>query len=141
MASLTTIRQRLAALINSNVSGITAYPAWPGQYHVPCAIVMSAGNEANMTFGSTATYNLTRYDFELIVLVPLAAGNEEAQKKLDDFTSGTGSKSLWQAISTDRTLGGNASSTFCGTWSAYEEEPLNETIYLTQRLPLTVWAV
>ena len=139
MANVTTIRRNLATQIG-RISGLTAYPAWPGQYHVPAAVVVPIRAEHEQTFGSSETYDLTRYDFEIVVLVPLAAGNEDAQRQLDEFSSNVGSRSVRRAIVTDRTLGGVVSNVFFDGWGSYEEEPLNETIYLTQRLALQVWA-
>ena len=65
---------------------------------------------------------------------------KKAQEDLDGYVSNLGTKSIRVAIAGDRTLAGQAHVVFFEPWSRPDVEPINNSEFLGQRLPIVVWA-
>lgn len=130
------LKDRLATIATAEPAFI-AYDVPASQTVPPCGIVMHVEPEPDQTFGSGA---LTRYDVDVLVLVPQAGDQADAQRKLDSYISSSGGLSVERAIASDRTLGGVAHSTFVLGWRRRQTDEANSAGYLSQRLNLRVWA-
>lgn len=138
MANPRTLRTGLGTRLRT-IAGLTVYERWPNQLNPPCAIVDLVGAEPEQTMGRG---ELTRYDFDLHVLMPLAGGWENAQDRLDPLLATSSTGGLFGAIAADRTLGGAAHTTFVKALPRdYERRIVDENIeILAVTVPVEVWA-
>ena len=136
MASLTALRDELQTRL-ATIAGLNTYDDWPDNFFSPGAIVLPVGSQPEQLLGA-ADYSL--HLFEIVVAVTQAGGLKNAQQLLDAYTSNTGASSVIQALDGDRTLGALADWLTFGPWDRPDEEPINGTPYLGQRLAVRVWA-
>ena len=108
MANPRTLRTGLADRLKT-LTGLNVYERWPGQLNPPCAIVSYTGGEPEQTMGRG---DLTRWDFEVDLLIPLAGGWENAQDRLDPLLATSSTGGVYGALNADRTLGGSVDTVF-----------------------------
>lgn len=134
-----TIRRGLRAALGA-IDGLAVYDDWPNNAQMPCAIPELVGVEHEQTLGASTSHDLAIYRFEAVVAVSLAGGLPNAQEQMDEYMSGTGSKSVRAALAADRTLGGACHSLFFGPWNRPSDEEISGQTYYVQRLPVEAWA-
>ena len=100
MASLADIRQGIASTIESNISGLSAYPNVPESVNLPAVLVVPRSADLAMAFGR----GLDTWQFDLILLVS-RRDDGLAQDDLDPMATGAGISSIRQAIFTNSLIG------------------------------------
>lgn len=101
MASLEAIRDAVKTTIETNITSLHVYDTVPGEANVlPCVVQIpfSADFEVAMGRGSDT------WEIDLLVLVT-TADLDIGQDALDAYVSGSGSRSVRQAIFANRQLG------------------------------------
>ena len=140
MSNPRTIRTALVARLRT-IAGLHAYERWPGQLNPPCIVVDLIDAEPEQAMGAVGA-RLTRYDFDLNIMMPLAGGWENAQDRLDPLLATSSTGGVFGAIAGDRTLGGTVHSTFVkGLPRDYERRVIDESIeVLAATVPIEIWA-
>ena len=135
-----TLRTALATRLKS-IAGLHVYERWPGQLNPPCVVIDLIDAEPEQAMGRTGS-ELTRYDFDLNVMQPLAGGWENAQDRLDPLLATSSTGGVFGAIAADRTLGGNVHTTLVkGLPRDYERRVIDESIeVLAATVNVEVWA-
>ena len=137
MANPRTLRTGLADRLKT-ISGLEVYERWPGQLNPPCAVVDLVAAEPEQTMGRG---DLTRWDFEIDILYPLAGGWENAQDQMDVLLATSSTGGVYGAIHGDRTLGAIAHSTFVKGYRDYGRRVIDENIELLgATIAAEVWA-
>lgn len=128
MASARVVRNALATRLKS-VAGLTVHARMPdfGQLNPPCAVIVPVRSESEQTFGRG---DLTRWEFEVNVLVPAAGGRDPAQDRLDVYTATSSTGGIFGAIAADRTLGGVVDDTFIKSMSEYGDVEIAQDVML-----------
>ena len=128
MASARTIRNALATRLRT-ISGLTVHPRVPdfGQLNPPCAVIQPVRQEPEQVFGRG---DLSRWDFEVMVLTPAAGGRDPAQDRLDAYTATSSTGGIFGAIAADRTLGGTVDDTFIKSISEYGDVEITQDVFL-----------
>lgn len=138
MANPRTLRTGIGNRLRT-VAGLEVYERWPSQLNPPCAIVSLTAGEPEQTMGRG---DLTRWDFDIDLVLSLAGGWENAEDQMDVFLATSSTGGVYGAIAGDRTLGGAAHSTFVKSLpSAYQRMVVDENIEcLSANIKLETWA-
>ena len=138
MATLSAIRAGLAARLLTIQALPIVYERWPGQVNPPCAVIEITDAEPEQTMGRG---DLTRYNVNLHLLMPLAGGWENAQDRLDPLMTTSSTGGVFGAIHADRTLGGAVQATFVRSLPReYERRIIDDNLEcLAATVPLEVW--
>lgn len=128
MASARVIRNALTTRLRS-IDKLTVHPRVPdfGYLNPPCATIMPTRGEPEQTFGRG---DLTKWEFDVTVLVPGAQGRLDAQDQLDKYTATSSTGGIFGAIAADRTLGGVVDTTFFKAMSDYGEVEIAQDVML-----------
>lgn len=139
MANPRTLRTGIATRLRTIAALPIVYERWPNQINAPCAVVDFVAGEPEQTMGRG---NLTRYDFTIDLLMPLAGGWENAQDRLDPLLATSSTGGVFGAIAADRTLGGYSQGTFFKNLpQSYERRVIDENIeLLAATIALEVWS-
>jgi len=100
MASLQEIRDAVKTTLESNVASLSAYDTVPEAVNLPAVVLVPDKASFVMAFDR----GTDSYEFDLAVLVSFGDA-DIAQDSLDDYVTGSGSKSIRQAIFNNKTLG------------------------------------
>lgn len=138
MANPKALRTGLANRLKK-IQGLTVYERWPNQINAPCAIIDFIFAEPEQTMGRG---ELTRYDFDINVLYPLAGGWENAQDQLDPLLATSSTGGVFGAIAGDRKLGGAAHTCMVKRLpGAYDRRVIDEALELLGvTVAVEVWA-
>jgi hypothetical protein len=131
--SISLIRQALATNL-ATISGLRTAAEVPDLPNPPIAVVSLSSVEYDGAFNK----GLTRYNFNITVIVGRAA-EREAQRKLDAYIS-TGASSVKSAVESDSTLGGNAYDCRVVTMSSVGSLNISDTTYLAADFTVAVIA-
>jgi hypothetical protein len=101
MATLGAMRDALKDVIEDNVSTLRVYDAMPDQTDGHCLLVMPDTGDFAKSFGR----GHDEWVFNLYVIIPWQE-TTVVQDKLDQYVSGSGTKSIREVIYNNRTLGG-----------------------------------
>ena len=141
MANPATIRTNLAARLRSisGSPGLTVYDKWPNQIAGLPAIIVGRGEaEPEQTFGRG---DLTKWDWEVHVLVGLQPGYEIAQDTLDPLIATSSTGGVYGALHADRTLGGTVDTLFVKSFGPDEQVEIQEAIaYQGYMASVEIWA-
>lgn len=140
MADLAFIRTRLA--VNAaTIAGLETYAYMPDQVAVGPAGALIIGVDPGDV---VAEYDQTYAGSVLIRLrgrLYLAAvADQEAQARLDEYLSDTGTRSLKSALESDRRLAGAADNVIVRAASGYGEHEVGEARYIGAEVAIEVWA-
>lgn len=120
------------------IGGLEVYNGWPDVVHAPCAIVDYVGDEPEQTMGRG---DLTRFDFNVEVLIPLSAGWSNARSRLGPLLATSSTGGIYGAIAGDRTLGGIAGGTFVKGRSNPERAVIDDGLHVLQAtMRLEIWS-
>lgn len=108
MSSLKQIRAGIKTTLEANIAGLHVYKKLPSSADLlPCVMVMpgALGSQSRVAdFDVAMGRGTDTYNFLLYLFV--AAGDPDiGQEALDDYVTGAGSKSVRQAIFSNKTLG------------------------------------
>ena len=137
MADLSAIRAGLAARLATTSAVRHAYPRWPDQVNVPCAIVMPRDGNWREALNGVPSFV---FEVTLLIAPWQARGLDRAQDALDAYLDDTGSQSVHAAIRGDVTLGGTAHTCDVEGFSEYGSLEVNGTEYIGCKLTVRVWA-
>jgi hypothetical protein len=101
MATLGTIRNALKTTIEDNISTLRVYDTMPDQTEGHCLLVMPDTADFAKAFGR----GTDEWLFNLYVIIPWQE-TTVVQDNLDEYVSGSGTKSVRQVIWNNATLGG-----------------------------------
>jgi len=138
MANPATIRAALATRLRS-INGLTVYSRWPNQVAaLPCAIIGRGAAEPEQTFGRG---DLTKWLWDIHVLVSLAPGYEGAQDRLDPLIATSSTGGIYGALHADRTLGGTVDTLFIRTLGEDDQVEIQESVaYQGYLATVEAWA-
>lgn len=103
MATVEQIRDALVTTIRSNITGVQVYARFEDVIEAP-AIVVSVNPKESADFTGAFARGLDQWNFELHVFANRREGGY-AQKELDQFLTGSGSKSIRQVLYQNPTIG------------------------------------
>lgn len=128
MASVSTIRNALGTRLES-IQGLTIHRRVPdfGKLNPPCAVISPARQEPEQTFGRG---DLSKWEFDVLVMVKGGQGREPAQDALDAYTATSSTGGIFGAIAADRTLGGTVDDTFVKSISEYGDVEITQDVFL-----------
>ena len=126
MANLRVIRNALGDRLAS-INGLTVHRRVPdySQLNVPCVVIGPQRTEPEQTFGRG---DLSRYEFDITVMVKGAQGRDAAQDALDTYTATSSTGGIFGAIAADRTLGGVVDHTFVKSMSDYGDIEVTQDV-------------
>ena len=134
MASITTIRQRIAANLGT-VPGLRTAAEIPDNPSPPIGIV----NLESVEYDGAFNKGLTTYNF-LITLVVGRAAEREMQRKLDAYCDVDGEQSVKLAVESDKTLSGEVYDLRVERGSSIGSITINDQTYLAAEFTVTVYA-
>jgi hypothetical protein len=132
MASVSEIRTAIAQAMGS-INGLRTSAFVPDAPRPPIAVVMPDRIEYDLN----ARRGADRFLFTITVLAS-RADDRAAQQNLDQYL--VGSKSIKDAIESDRTLGGKANTCRVTQMQNYAAIPVGETTYLSAQFVVEVIA-
>lgn len=139
MASVRTVRNAIGTRLET-ISGLTVHRRVPdySKLNLPCAIISPARQEPGQVFGRG---DLSRWEFDVMVLVKGAQGREAAQDALDTYTATSSTGGIFGAIAADRTLGGVVDDTFVKSVSDYGDvEVAQDVMHMGCSVLLELWS-
>lgn len=120
------------------ISGLTVYDRWPNQLNPPCALVGAGEAEPEQALGRG---DLSKWDFDIYVFMPLAGGIDNAQRRMAPLLATSSTGGVYGAIHGDRTLAGKAHSTFVKRIGRPDQVDINDQVsYLGAIIGCEVWA-
>lgn len=134
MTTIENLRDGLADNLRT-IDGLRVSADLPEQVNAPMAVVGLQSVVYNQSFAN----GLVLYNFE-VSLLAARASERWAQKRLDDYTSSSGTDSVKVAIESDKTLGGNAYDVRVTEMGAIGTVSLDDSIYLTATFTVEVYA-
>ncbi len=119
MATLTEIRNALAAQIDALVPGLRTAATVPGTVNPPVAVI-TPNPAALINYLEVMGSGLATWTMRVYIIVGTVS-DRSAQAKLDGFLSPTGEASIPAAVNADPTLGGVVEYAVCTTAQRYGE--------------------
>lgn len=132
--SITAIRTALATNLGT-ISGLRTAAEIPDNPSAPMAVVQLQ----SVNYDGAYQNGLTTYNFTVTVIVGRPA-EREAQRRLDAYSSSTGSDSIKLAVQSDKTLDGNAYDVRVTDMTNIGAVSLGEATYLAADFVVTVYA-
>jgi len=122
------LRERLATII-----GLRVYDHIPDSFQPPAAMVSIDNVDYHQAFrGGDSVYTFT------VSVMVARTDDRTAQKKLDEFLSYSGSRSVREAIETDMTLDGRIQACVVNSGGNIAAVQINEATYLGVEFTVTV---
>lgn len=134
MATINEIRQGIIDNLKT-VYGLRASATVPEQPNPPVAVVELASGAYDTTFGR----GLDSWQFTVTLIVG-RSDNRVAQSQLDEYVASSGTRSVKQAIESNKTLGGHASDVRVTNLNSYGQITLGDTTYSGAEFAVSVWA-
>lgn len=132
MASLTEIRECIAAAITDCVDGINAYARVPTSIAAPAVIVRPVGQQRN-----TMSRGFVTYQFQL-VCAAATADNIHGQDVLDEMLATESEKSITSVFDQADPLGLAETDADASGWSDYGIQQIGDRDYISASIDLTV---
>lgn len=132
--TINNLRSGLAANI-STINGLRVAAEVPDNPSPPIAVIQLQ----TISYDGAMAQGLTTYSFLISVIVGRSA-EREAQRRLDNFASSSGSSSIKLAVQSDKTLGGAAYDVRVSEMTNIGAVLLGEATYLAADFVVTVYA-
>lgn len=135
MADIAALRDGAANTL-STISGLNTYAYVPGSPTPDAAVV----GPVDVSYEDTFEREANEYTFSVWVVVAHTS-DRDAQRRIDDYLSLTGPKSVYAAINADRTLGGAVSDCHVLSGEVVDLVTENNTVYLSAKFDLAALAL
>lgn len=136
MAQIADIRAGLAKNLSS-IAGLRVAATLPESPNPPIALVSL--DSSPITYDRAMQRGMDEYRFTITVIVG-RADERTAQNTLDLYCSGSGAKSIKQAVELERTLNGKVDDLRVIDCRSYGSLTINETLYMAAEFSVVVYA-